>query len=114
MRFDDRMGEVDALMWAMEADPVLRSTVIAVALLDGPPDRDRLTARVQRSVEEIPRLHQVAVERFGGTPRWVRAPEIDLGYHLRFCRRPGDGTQAGLLALIDQLAAVPFDRSRPL
>ena len=114
MRFDDRMGEVDALMWAMEADPVLRSTVIAVALLDGPPDRARLTARVQRSVEEIPRLHQVAVDRFGGTPRWVPATDIDLGYHLRFCRRPGDGTQAGLLALVDQLAAVPFDRSRPL
>ena len=114
MRFDDRMGEVDALMWAMEADPVLRSTVIAVALLDGPPDRERLTARVRRSVEEIPRLHQVAVERFGGTPRWVRAPEVNLGYHLRFCGCPGDGSQAGLLGLVDQIAAVPLDRSRPL
>ena len=113
VRFDDRMGEVDALMWAMEADPVLRSTVIALALLDGPPDRERLTARVRRSVEEIPRLHQVAVEHFGGTPRWVRAEEIDLGYHLRFCRRP-DWSDRGLLGLVDEIAAIPFDRSRPL
>src|SRR5260221_98694 len=42
LRYERRMSDSDALMWGIEKDPLLRSTIVAIALLDGPPDRARL------------------------------------------------------------------------
>ena len=41
-RFTRHMSDEDALMWLVEKDPILRSTIVAVALFDRPPDFDRL------------------------------------------------------------------------
>ena len=38
LRFQDRMSDSDALMWTIEKDPMLRSTITAVSLLDRAPD----------------------------------------------------------------------------
>ena len=38
------MSEFEALMWRVESDPRLRSTMIGVYLLDCAPDWDRLVA----------------------------------------------------------------------
>ena len=35
------MSDADALLWNIEKDPLLRSTITAIALFDRPPDRDR-------------------------------------------------------------------------
>ena len=45
-RFTRHMSDEDALMWHIEKDPILRSTIVAVALFDRPPDFERLRARI--------------------------------------------------------------------
>ena len=50
------MSDADALLWNIEKDPLLRSTITAIALFDRPPDRDRLVERVDEASRVIPRL----------------------------------------------------------
>ena len=45
LRFEQRMSDCDALMWTIEKDPMLRSTITAVLLLDSAPDLDALARR---------------------------------------------------------------------
>ncbi len=55
IEFDDWMSESDALMWHMERDPILRSTITTVWVLDTTPDAARLDASLALAVAEIPR-----------------------------------------------------------
>jgi WS/DGAT/MGAT family acyltransferase len=110
------MSDADALMWNIEKDPVLRSTIVAVAVFDRPPDWDRLRRRVDRATRTIPRLRQRVLSpplRIG-PPRWSVDPAFDLGYHLRRVRLPAPGDDAALLAALEPVAAAAFDRARPL
>ncbi|HUJ66035.1 MAG TPA: hypothetical protein VLX59_10885, partial [Acidimicrobiales bacterium] len=73
--FTASMSASDSVMWTIERDPELRSTVIAVSMLDRPPDSGRLRSRVERAIRDIPRMRQ-AVEPAGRgsiTPRWADA-----------------------------------------
>ena len=54
----ERMTDVEALMWHLEADPYLSSTFANLSWLDGPPDPERLRARMWRATREIPRLRR--------------------------------------------------------
>ncbi|WP_257232883.1 hypothetical protein [Rhodococcus qingshengii] len=38
------MTQTDLMSWRMEADPVLRSTIVSIIVLDRLPDHERLTA----------------------------------------------------------------------
>ncbi len=114
--FPAHMNAADAVMWDIERDPVLRSTITAVALLDRAPDWDRLVARLERGVREIPRLRQRVVEpplRLG-PPRWVDDPDVDLDYHLRHVRVPSGGGLREVLDLAQPISMDSFDRARPL
>src|SRR5215468_2986198 len=55
-RFARHMSDEDALMWNIEKDPVLRSTIVAVGLFDSVPDWDRLRRRIDRATLFIPRF----------------------------------------------------------
>ena len=116
MRFEARMSDMDALMWAIEKDPLLRSTITAVAILDRSPDRDRLLDKIERGTRDIPRLRQKAVTPpFSvAPPAWVADPNFDLSYHVRFVRAPGDGSLRSLLQIAEPIAMQGFDRARPL
>jgi diacylglycerol O-acyltransferase / wax synthase len=116
MRFERRMSDQDALMWAIEKDPLLRSTITSVTLLDGPIDHKRLAEQMERASREIPRLRQRVVSPpFGvSPPEFAIDPNFDLAYHLRFQRAPGDGTLRELLDLASPFAMAGFDRARPL
>jgi WS/DGAT/MGAT family acyltransferase len=113
--FTPSMTASDSVLWAIERDPELRSTVTAIALLDRPPDRDHLRARVEVAVQALPRLHQRVVERqFGlGHPRWIDDRFIDLEYHLRTVAAPR-GDDRWLFDFAASLAEAGFDRNRPL
>ena len=80
MRFERRMSDSDALMWGIEKDPLLRSTITAVSLFDRPPDQERLRDRVERGTCLIPRLRQrvVSAPLVASPPRWVFDPNFDL------------------------------------
>ncbi len=116
IEFAPRMSDSDALMWSIEKDPMLRSTITSVVLLDQAPDRDRLVRLVERASRVVPRLRQrVRGHPYSvAPPRWEIDPHFDLDYHLRFMSLSGDATEADVLAMAQPLAMQGFDRARPL
>lgn len=115
-RFEHRMSDSDALMWTIEKDPLLRSTIMAVALLDQAPDHDRVRDKIERGLRMIPRLRQraAAPPLRVAPPQWVLDPHFDLDYHLRYVKCPGEGSLRDLLDYAAPLAMQGFDRARPL
>ena len=58
IQFTDRMSDADALMWTIEKDPALRSTITTVMVFDRKIDRARLLERFERLSRVVPRLRQ--------------------------------------------------------
>jgi len=116
VEFAERMSEADALMWHIEADPVLRSTITSLWVLDRAPDPARFAARVERATREIPRLRQrVVADPLGlAPPRWEVDPHFDLHFHIRRLRAPEPGDERALLDLARPIAMQAFDKDRPL
>jgi WS/DGAT/MGAT family acyltransferase len=116
IRFESRMSDMDALMWGIEKDPLLRSTITAVAVVDRTPDRDRLMERIERGTRQIPRLRQRAVSPplSVAPPAWVVDSNFDLAYHVRWVRAAGDGSLRSLLQIAEPIGMQGFDRARPL
>ena len=115
-RFALHMSDADALMWNIEKDPILRSTIVAVGLLDREPDFERLRRRLTRASIAIPRLRQRVLSpplRIG-PPRWAQEANFDLDYHLRRVRLSAPGDHRRLLELVAPIAQSSFDRARPL
>lgn len=114
--YDEWMGESDALMWRIERDPVLRSTVVSAWVLDRAPDPERLAATLERTEQLVPRLRQKVVEDPLGVsaPRWEADPFYERDYHVRRVRAPGAGTMRDLLDLAGPVAMQAFDKDRPL
>jgi WS/DGAT/MGAT family acyltransferase len=102
-------------MWRADVDPMMRSTVLALELLDREPQWDRLVAAHDWASRRVPRLRDRVVEPLGvlGTPVWVNDRDFDLHYHVRRVRLAGDGGWSELLAVAEQLAMTPCDRARP-
>jgi len=116
MQFDDYMGAADALMWHIEADPILRSTILTIWLLDQAPDLARFDAKADRASRLIPRLRQrVLNDPIGiAPPRWEDDPYFDLRFHVRRHTLGGRGTDRDLLDLAEPVAMQAFDKDRPL
>lgn len=113
--FRDRMSEADALIWNIEADPILRSTIVTICLLDRAPAWDDVRRRVEAAIDAIPRLRQrVMPPRLPGPPpRWVDDRAFRLERHLHHL--PLDGAPFDtVLELAAVAAETPFDRSVPL
>lgn len=116
LRYESRMSDSDSLMWTIEKDPLLRSTITAVSLLDGPVDAKRFREKVDRASRVIPRLRQRVVGNpFSlAPPRWEVDPNFDLGYHLRSLNAGGAGDERQVLELAQWVGMQGFDRARPL
>src|SRR5215470_2163496 len=116
MIYQDWMSDGDALMWHIERDPLLRSTVVSVWVLDSPPDAKRFAATLERTMRHVPRLRQRVVEDPLGVapPRWEADPLFELPYHVRHVRAPGAGTVRDLLDMAAPIAMQAFDKDRPL
>src|SRR4051794_7882242 len=114
-RFEAHMSDSDALMWNIEKDPLLRSTIVTVLFFDQAPDWETLVQRIERGSWLIPRMRQrvaTPVMRIG-PPHWSGDPHFDLQYHLRRVR-VCEPTTAGVLDLARNAAMAGFDRARPL
>ena len=114
--YADWMSASDALLWINERDPMLRSTITSLLLLDGPPNLDRFRQVLERSLDRIPRLRQhVVLDPLGAAPpRWERDPLFDLSYHYRRIRTAGKGSLRELLDMAAVIAMQAFDKDRPL
>ena len=110
------MGDLDAMLWGIEKDPLLRQTITVVLILDRAPDREVLLDRLERGSRTLPSFRHRLVEaplRLS-TPRWIVDPNFDLSYHVRWIGAPGDGSLDGVLEFARQSAMSGLDRERPL
>ena len=110
------LTENDSLMWTVESDPLLRSTIVGLVVLEETPDWDDLVARMERVIRSVPILRQRVVNPplHPRTQRWVWDSEFDLTYHLRRVRVPGGGGLDELLEMAATIAEGGLDRARPL
>ncbi len=117
LHYDEWMSESDSVLWHIERDPLLRSTITSVWFLDSMPHHRRMDAVVERIVAKIPRLHQRVIDAQPGVapPRWADDPHVDLDYHYTWARlsgrRPG---RRQVLDYAQRMAARGFDKDRPL
>ncbi|MEO9139599.1 MAG: wax ester/triacylglycerol synthase domain-containing protein [Jatrophihabitans sp.] len=110
------MRDSNAFAWYMERDPLLRSTVVSVLVLDGTPDWDRLTDRLERFTRLSPGFRHRVVEpplRLA-TPRWVVDPDFDLSWHIRRFEAAPPKTLAAVLEFARKTGMAGLDRDRPL
>src|SRR5436190_902071 len=84
------MSDSDAFSWYMEADPLLRSTVVSVMVLDGAPVMDRLLERADRATRMAPGFRHKVVQAPSrlANPRWIVDPDFDLTFHVRRISAP--------------------------
>lgn len=110
-----RMSDTDALMWTIERDPLLRSTITAVIRLDAAPDRERLRRLVDRGSRQLPRMrHRVRGNPYSLVPpRWEVDPNFDLDFHLRWVSGGSGHTMRDVLDYAQPIAMQSFDRARP-
>ncbi|MEP7113083.1 MAG: wax ester/triacylglycerol synthase domain-containing protein [Ilumatobacteraceae bacterium] len=111
--YDETMSSSDALIWHIEQDPHLRSTVMSVWFLERPPSQDRMRATVERMVTQLPRLRQRVIDG-RPRPRWVAADRFEIDHHYRYEDLGGSAERADVLARAQDWVREPFDRSRPL
>jgi diacylglycerol O-acyltransferase / wax synthase len=113
---DAFMRESDAFAWYMERDPILRSTVVAVAWLDRCPDWDVLRAKLDRATRLVPLFRKRIVElpQWLATPRWSVDDAFDLSWHLRRIELPAPRTPAAVVEFARRQAMTGFDHARPL
>ena len=116
VRAGRRMTDTEALMWAVEREPALRSSFLNVTLLDRAPDVDRFRRRMEQAVAAIPRLRQHVVPSTGplAVPSWADDPDFDIAYHVRRIGAPAPGTDRQLLDLAATQYEDAFDPARPL
>jgi diacylglycerol O-acyltransferase len=113
---DRHMRPTDAFTWYMERDPLLRSTVVVVGLLDRAPDLALLRSRMERAsrVATAFRDRLVVPPLRLARPRWVQVDELDLDWHLRHIAAPEPGGFEQVLDVARTAATSSFDPARPL
>ena len=110
------MTQTDLMSWRMEADPVLRSTIVSIIVLDRLPDHERLTAAMNHAIDVVPifRCKAVARQFPWSPPRWVDDADFDLSWHLRRSSVPPPGGWKGVLDFARMSGMAAFDKDRPL
>jgi diacylglycerol O-acyltransferase / wax synthase len=110
------MRDTNAFAWYMEQDPLLRSTVVVVLVLERAPDWDRLMERLERLTRISPGFRQKVVQpplRLA-TPRWVVDPDFDLSWHVRRFEAASPRTLETVLEFARKTGMAGLDRDRPL
>jgi WS/DGAT/MGAT family acyltransferase len=116
VEFDRFMSDSDGIMWTIERDPQLRSTIVVVLTLDRPPDWERLVANAEEATHDIPRLRQVvlATPLRLGPPRWANAVDFDVRNHVHHFGAPAPGDVAVVLDIAAYFAETKFPTGQPL
>ena len=115
--FQPRMSDADKLMWTIERDPLLRSTITSVG---GPRQAPRPRPAAGQDRAGQPHAWCACASGSSATPlsfsppRWEVDPNFDLDYHLRFVRAGNDGSMRELFDIAEPIGMQGFDRARPL
>jgi diacylglycerol O-acyltransferase / wax synthase len=111
-----RLNPTDAALWDIERDPTLRTTIVAVLVLDRPVDPTRLRDSLEVATRRIARLRQRVVAHTAGigTPHWEIVGDFDLDDHVRVVPAADGVDDAAIAAVVAPMAGEPFRRDRPL
>ncbi|HEX6239199.1 MAG TPA: wax ester/triacylglycerol synthase domain-containing protein [Acidimicrobiales bacterium] len=109
------LSNSDSLLWRIGSDPLLRSPILVVALLDRRPSEARFRATLERACEALPQLRTRLVEPpLGiGRPAWEDDEQFSLDHHVRREHLTTGGLRA-VLDLAERDAVTAFDPARPL
>lgn len=112
----ETMNGTDATLWDIETNPVLRTTIVAVMILDTEVAEDRLLEALDVGSRLVPRLRQRVVEAplGAGPPRWVLDESVQVTDHFRTVDLDPPLTPDDLFSIAGDCATEPFDRTRPL
>jgi diacylglycerol O-acyltransferase / wax synthase len=110
----DLLSPMEAVMWRVGQDATLRMTVGAVLVLDKPPERAALEARLAQAMDGTPRLRRRPDPgtMYRGRLRWVDEPDPSPEAHARWVSIGAPGTMRQILDLVSLLEPVPFDPER--
>lgn len=116
MTSEPHVSDADAFALRMERDPLLRSTIVSVAVLDRSPDWEHFVGRMERATRLAPSLRQRLVNSPLGLapPRLVFDPHFDLSWHLRRVRVTEGGDLDEVLEHASRMGESSFDPERPL
>lgn len=112
-----RLGGWDFATWRMATDdPVMRSTIIGLLVLEQSPNWDVLCERYERATRLAPVLRSVVVKGPLDlqTPRVVVDPNFDLSFHMRRFSMPKGSGWDDVLAEARRQSLSDFDKDRPL
>ena len=112
-----RLGGWDFATWRMAADdPVMRSTILGVLVLEKSPDWEALGERYERATRLAPVLRSKVVEGPTGleTPRVVVDANFDLSFHMRRFSMPEGSSWEDVLEEARRQSMADFDKDRPL
>ena len=111
----ERLTGQDLSFWWVD-NPMQRTTMAMLMILDRSPDEQRLRQALERAIEAVPRLSQRVINAPLDItlPRWETDPTFDLDYHVRRHALTGRADLNELFRAIGPTYETPFDRSRPL
>jgi len=97
-------------------DPRMRSTVVALAVLEQAPDWQRLRTRLERLTHFVPTLRMRPLYGFFGlsAPRLALDPDFDIDVHVHRYSLPEASGWNELLSDVRRMSLTDFDRNRPL
>jgi diacylglycerol O-acyltransferase / wax synthase len=113
-----RLSGYDAMLLYSET-PAVHTHTMKIAVVDGGLsglafDTFRELVRQRLPVMDPLRYRMVDIPRRLHHPMWLENCDVDLDFHLRRRRAPGDGGRRSLDEVIGEIASTPLDRSRPL
>lgn len=113
---EQHISAVDAFTLTLERDPLLRATIVAVAVFDRAPDWTTLRRRIDRASRLAPRFREklISVPLGLAPPRWVVDEDFDLSLHLRRVRVPDGGDMGDVLDIARTAGLTSFDHDRAL
>ncbi|WP_084721950.1 wax ester/triacylglycerol synthase domain-containing protein [Rhodococcus marinonascens] len=110
------MTQPDFMSWRMEENPILRSTIVAVAVLDRSPDQTRFVDMMRRAVDLVPIFRRKVIADPMGLvpPRWADDRDFDLSWHLRRFTVSEPRSWDVVLDFARTIEMAAFDKNRPL
>ncbi len=113
---EGHINSVDAFTVNLERDPLLRATIVAVAVFDRAPEWKTLQDRMERASRLTPRFREklVATPLGLAPPRWIVDREFDLSMHLRRARVPLEGDMPAVVEFARVAGMTAFDHDRAL
>lgn len=107
----ERLGSLD-MTWLQIEQSTNLMQVVGVLVLATPLDRAALVDCLATRLLPMERFRQLVLRDTAGAI-WESAP-VDLNAHITTAELPAGDEEAGLRALIGELAATPLDPARPL